>query len=290
MKWRGSIFVIAALAGCGDGGPETPVAPADAGREALATLAAAEPVRLSLEIVEGETVAVPVSYIGSPSLKPELERVSAEIGLEASYGTASADDILLMERTTVPLDGSDGETTVELGLRALRDGTTEGVETLVLRPVKFNYLPDQTILVRDAEIEVVIEDEPPPCSEVEVRVGEAPIVLRDTGNIHIYASEIEVVMPASESVIKWIEPADFRWYPLDPDYPPIYNRTRMLNAWRVESLGDRLRHRMTAQWWNGDFEGGSEPPRFEMQVCGGPGYGKFVRCSPTECAVREEGF
>ena len=33
-----------------------------------------------------------------------------------------------MERTTVPVDGSDGEATVELGLRALRDGTEEGAE------------------------------------------------------------------------------------------------------------------------------------------------------------------
>ena len=285
MKWRGAIFVIVALAGCGDSGPETPAVPADAERDALGALEAAEPARLSLKIVEGETVAVPVGYLWSRSPEP----VGAEIGLEASYGTASAEDILLMERTTVPLDGSDGEATVELGLRALRDGRMEGAETLVLRPVKFNYRPDQTIVVRNAEIEVVIEDEPPPCSEVEVRVGESPSMSlggAGGGNIRIYTSEIEIEAPASESVIKWIEPADYRW----DSTPPVYARTRTLNAWRVESLGDRVRHRMTTRWWNGSIEWESAPPRFELQVCGGPGYGKFVRCSPTECAVHEEGF
>ena len=289
MKWRGTIFAIVALTGCGDGGPATPPIPAEAGREAPAVPVVAEPERLSLEIVEGETVAVPVRYLWSPS----LERVSAEIGLEASYGTASADDILLMERTTVPVDGSDGEATVELGLRALRDGTEEGAETLVLRPVKWDYSPDRTIRVRDAEIEVVITDEPPPCPEVEVRVGESPSVLLGglgLGNIRIYTSEIEVVAPASESVIDWIKPTDYRLDLSDSGLPPNYYRTRTLTTWRVESLGDRIRHRMTAQWWNGHIEWGSEPPRFELQVCGGPGYGKFVRCSPTECAVHEKGF
>ena len=285
MKWRGSIFVtvaIVALAGCGDGAPEAPAVPADAGREAPAPLTAAEPVRLSLEIVEGETVAVPVSYVSS---RPVFGQ-GATIGLEASYGTASPEDILLMERTAVPLDGSDQEATVELGLRALRDGTMEGAETLVLRPVKWDDHPDDTIRLRDAEIEVVIEDEPSPCSEVEVRVDESPIVLLDEDFIDIYASEIFVEAPLSESVIKWIEPADSKWR----NTPPLFKRTRNLNTWRVELLGDRVRHRMTAQWWNGIFGQESQPPRFDLQVCGGPGYGKFVRCSTTECAVHEEGF
>ncbi len=285
MRWRGLLFAIVALAGCGDRGPETPVFPADAGPEPPVVPVDAGPERLSLEVVEGETVAVPVGYLVSRSLVDE----SAEIGLEAAYGTASADDILLMERTVVPLDGSAGEGTVVLGLRALRDGTTEGAETLVLRPVKWDYRPDQTIRVRDAEIEVVIEDEPPPCSEVEVRVGESPNVVIDDGLLTIYTSKIEVEAPASESVIKWIEPADHR-LDISLEDPPVYRRTRTLNAWRVESLGDRVRHRMTAQWWNGSISPGSEPPRFELQVCGGPGYGKFVRCSTTGCVAHEEGF
>ena len=163
---------------------------------------AAEPVRLSLEIVEGETVAVPVRYVAP---RPVFDE-GATIGLQASYGTASPEDILLMERTTVPLGGSDEEATVELGLRALRDGTMEGAETLVLRPVKWDDHPDHTIRLRDVEIEVVIGDEPSPCSAVEVRVDESPKVLVDRFDIRIYASEIEVVAPASESVIKWIEP------------------------------------------------------------------------------------
>ncbi len=282
MRWGALIFATVALTGCGDSGPATLPIPADAGREAPAVPVAPEPERLSLEIVEGETVAVPVRYVRSPS----QERLSAEIGLEASYGTASEDDILLMERTTVPLDGIDGEATVELGLRALRDGTAEGAETLVLRPVKWDYSPPGTIRVRDAEIEVVITDEPPPCSEVEVRVGDSPDVLMDEPGLAIYALEIEVVAPASDPVMNWIEPADHRW----DVTPPVYSRTRTLNTWRVESLGDRVLHRMTAQWWNGDIRRGSEPPRFELQVCGGPGYGEFVRCSQTECAVYEEGF
>ena len=291
MRWRGSVFaIIVALAGCGNGGPRTPAIPADAGPEAPATPTATEPVRLSLEIVEGETVTVPVGYLVSRSLMGE----NATIGLEASYGTASAEDILLMERTVVPLGGNVGEGTVELGLRALPDGTMEGAETLVLRPVKWDYRPDQTIRVRDAEIEVVITDGPHPCSEVEVRVEEAPAVLLDDWFYRIFASEIEVVAPASESVIEWIEPADVRFDFRTTDHP-VYRRTRMLNAWRVESLGDRVRHRMTAQWWNGASIFLPEhlrfkTPRFELQVCGGPGYGKFVRCSTTECAVHEEGF
>ena len=288
MRWRGLIFAIVALAGCGDRGPETPAIPADAGPEPPAVPVAAGPERLYLEIVEGETVAVPVGYLMSRVLVGE----SAAIGLEASYGTASAEDILLMEQTAVPLDGSVGEGTVELGLRALRDGAAEGAETLVLRPVKWDYRPDQTIRVRDAEIEVVIEDEPSACSEVEVRVGESPSVLLDlrpTRSTILYTTKIKVVAPASEPVIKWIKPADVVGQRF-VDRAPVYYRTRMLNTWRVESLGDRVRHRMTAQWWNGDEDWGSKPPRFEMQVCGGPGYGKFVRCSTTECAVHEEGF
>ncbi len=297
MRWRGSILAIVALAGCGDRGPAPPAAPAAAGPEPPATPTATEPVRLLLKIVEGETVAVPVGYLVSQPLWPlPLYGDNATIGLEASYGTASAEDILLMERTAVPLD-SVGEGTVELGLRALRDGTTEGAETLVLRPVVW-YNPDptiKTIQVRDAEIEVVIEDEPPPCSEVEVRVGESPRLSRpsvsrdaaEAANFRVYTSEIEVVAPASESVIEWIEPADFNGW---ESSPLVYERTRTLNDWRVESLGHRVRHQMTAQWWNGDRDGSDEPPRFELQVCGGPGYGKFVRCSTTACAVHEEGF
>ena len=281
MRWRGSILAILALAGCGDGGPAAPAVPE-----------AAEPERLSLEVVEGQTVAVPVRY---SALRPELWGFRGRIGLEASYGTASAEDIVLMERTEVPL-WIDGEGTVEFGLLARLDGAVEGAETLVLRPVELptpNRLGTD-VRVRDAEIEVVITDGPHPCSEVEVRVGESPSVLVDRGfpgsfYTGIYASEIEIVAPASESVIKWIEPADAR-FDFSPEAPPVYYRTRTLNAWRVESLGDRVRHRMTAQWWNGRSEWGSEPPRFELQVCGGPGYGKFVRCSPTECAVHEEGF
>ncbi len=274
MRWRGSIFAIVALAGCGDGGPEAPPAvPVTAG-----------PERLSVEVVEGQTVTVPVRY---EVLLSAL--VSADIGLEVSYGTASAEDIVLMERTAVPLYGVAGGT-VELGLLALLDGAVEGAETLVLRPVELPS-PDRLggyIRVRDAEIEVVITDGPHPCSEVEVRVGKSPSVLVDFGSTsrRIYASEIEVVAPASESVIEWSEPADYRW---DAN-PPFYSRTRTLNAWRVESLGDRVHHRMTAQWWNGTLAWEAEPPRFELQVCGGPGYGTFVRCSPTECAVHEEGF
>ncbi len=288
MRWRGSIFVtaaIVALAGCGHGGSEAPAVPADAGREAPAPLTAAEPVRLSLEIVEGETVAVPVSYVSS---RPVFGQ-GATIGLEASYGTASPEDILLMERTTVPLDGSDEEATVELGLRALRDGTMEGAETLFLRPVKWDDHPDHAIRLRDAEIEVVIGDEPYPCSEVEVRVDESPKVLVDRFDIRIYASEIEVVAPASESVIKWIEPADDRVERVKDAFLH-YQRTRSLNAWRIESLGDRVHHRMTAQWWGGPLSTFLRSTRFDLQVCGGPGYGKFVRCSTTECAVHEEGL
>ncbi len=295
MRWRGWILAIVALAGCGDGVPEAPAVPADAVPEASAVPVAAGPDRRSLEIVEGETVAVPVRYLVSqPSGLLPLYGEDATIGLEASYGTASAEDILLMERTMVPLYGSDGEGAVELGLRALSDGTAEGAETLVLRPVVWDR-SDQTIRVRDAEIEVVITDEPYPCSEVEVRVGESPSELINGGPLDplsIYALEIEVVAPASESVIgwiKWIEPGDYRWDLSDFDLPPSYHRTRTLNAWRVESLGDRVRHRMKAQWWNGSIARGSEPPRLELQVCGGPGYGKFVRCSTTECAVHEEG-
>ena len=291
MKWRGSIFAIVALAGCGDGAPETTAIPTEAGPEAPATPTAAEPARLSLEIVEGETVAVPVGYLVSQQPR-SLYAENATIGLEASYGTASAEDILLMEQTAVPLDGSVGEGTVELGLRALRDGTMEGTETLVLRPVAWDR-PEQTIRVRDAEIEVVITDGPHPCSGVEVRVGESPSVLAERGFKRVYASEIEVVAPASESGvewIEWIEPADFRWELSHGNLPPVYDRTRDLDAWRVESLGDRVRHRMTAQWWNGAWDREIEPPRFELQVCGGPGYGRFVRCSTTECAVHEEGF
>ena len=275
MRWRGSILAILALAGCGDRGPAAPAVPE-----------AAEPERLSLEVVEGQTVAVPVRY---SALRPELWGFRGRIGLEASYGTASAEDIVLMERTEVPL-WIDGEGTVEFGLLARLDGAVEGAETLVLRPVELptpNRLGTD-VRVRDAEIEVVITDGPHPCSEVEVRVGKSPSVLVDFGSTsrRIYASEIEVVAPASESVIEWSEPADYRW---DAN-PPFYSRTRTLNAWRVESLGDRVHHRMTAQWWNGTLAWEAEPPRFELQVCGGPGYGTFVRCSPTECAVHEEGF
>lgn len=66
----------------------------------------------------------------------------------------------------------------------------------------------------------------------------------------------------------------------------VYDRTRTFTQWRVEPLGDRVRHAITAEWWSG--AGRPEPPLLELQVCGKPGYGKFVLCSPTKCVVRDE--
>ncbi len=278
MRWPCSVVVWATLTGCADGGPETPAIPETA-----------RPERLSLEVVEGETVVVPVRYRVLASLAGE----SAWIGFEASYGTASAQDILLMKRTGLRTKGT-GEKTVELALLARVDGAPEGTERLVLRPVVGDWGLDPNvehfIQVQEAEIEVEITDGPAPCSGVEVQVGE-PVWSRDTLEDLVfpwdisYTVEFEIGMPMeSEQVLGWLSPPDwdehFGWN--------TRRRTREFTAWRVEHLGERVRHRITARWWSG--RGGPLPPLLDLQVCGGPGYGRFIRCSPTECAVHDEGF
>lgn len=244
--------------------------------------------RILLEVVEGETVMVPVSYV---FLRKDFSRT---VGLEADYGTASANDIVFMARTRVwPMDWGEG--TVAMGLRAVRDREVEGQETLILRPVKGDHREwdgygrdPGWFWMNDTEVEIVITDGPPPCSEVEVEVG-APVALEELKNewndYGIYATDIVVDAPASEAVMAWIEPLD---RPVGPR-SRYDDRTRTLTEWRVETLGEMVRHHMTAQWWNGSFfDGGT--PHLELRVCGGAGYGVVVRCSPDKCAVHREGL
>lgn len=286
MKWRGAAFVLGALAGCGDGTREVPALPPLPSLPSLPWNR--EPVRLSFEVVEGETVVIPFTYHRTE--EPPLEPSSVVIGLEASYRTASAEDILLMERTRVWLDRRTG--TVELGLLARQDDAVEGAETLVLRPALFDGVDLHGELEGDLtfglqEAEVVITDGLRPCSGVDVRAGKPALV---TAGVPwndpklwqpwqlTYSTEIVVEAPAgSEQVFEWLSPPDRK-----------EERTRTFTAWRVERLGDRVRHQFTAQWWSGF--GGPWPPPLELQVCGGSGTGKFVRCSPSECAVHDEAF
>lgn len=284
MRWTNLVVVWSVVAGCGDGGSETVSVPLPPVPEIPY---AAEPVRPSIEIVEGETLVIPVSYrVVTAERRGEL--AGGAIGLEASFRTASAEDIVLMGRTEVPIDEITGGT-VELALLARQDEEVEGEETLVLRPVEWDWGPERTnrIQVREAEIEVVILDEPPSaCSEVVVRVGEPVVVWGDDG-VSIYTTEIVIESPLSGSgpVIEWLDPPDF---PQENHRAQGYfARTRTLNDWRVESLGEVVRHRMTAQWWNGGRE---EAPRLELQVCGSADYGRFIRCSPGKCSVHDEGF
>lgn len=42
----------------------------------------------------------------------------------------------------------------------------------------------------------------------------------------------------------------------------VHERTRSITDWRIEPLGDRVRHSITAQWWSGS--GGPAPALLEM--------------------------
>lgn len=282
MRRRGPIVLWAALAGCGDAGSGAPAVPPGF-----------EPERRSIQIVEGETVVIPVTYQvvhPSPSASHPGEQDIGTIGLALSHRTASAADIMVMNRTAVPMTET-GTYTVELGLRALRDGASEGTETLVVRPVVVHDGTGTTLKVPEDRIEVAIADGPPPCSGVEVRVGDPVhsglIITNDENRWQlVYTTEIVVEVPlSSQQVFEWLSPPD--WYQAHSEARNLHDRTRTFNAWRVEPLGDRARHRITAQWWSG--RQGPWPPLLDMQICGGVGSGKFVRCSPTECAVHDEG-
>lgn len=293
MKSRIVPLAWVVLAGCGEGGPGTA-----AGSPAAVQLA---PVRLSVEVAEGETVAIPVSY--------ERRKVRREnevtIGLDAAYGTASAEDVVFMPRVGVWQE--DGVHTVEFGLLAVADRLVEGPETLVLRPglggdVAEAIVGTEALALQETEIEVVITDGPPPCAGVDVRPG-APRVLAELESLWgveaVYAVEVVVDAPVRSEVFEWLAPADVAGPPgttAGRRGTLGAGRTRTLSDWRIEMRDGRVRHHLTAQWsesWVRDrLPPGIERPTplLDLQVCGGAGYGKFVRCSPTECAVHDEGL
>lgn len=292
MTCRNSMLVVLALAGCGTERPELPpvsVVTEPPKLPPVSVVTEPEPPELSrllFEVVEGDTVLIPVGYVVR---EPNgYAHAWVEIGLEASYQTASVDDVLLMNRAKVRADES-WEGTVEFGLRALKDGVVEGPETFVLRPREWEdeTRPENQVVVVEVwetEIEVVITDGPPPCAGVGVRVGKpvATPFLRTSGgewSDDLYRTEVTIdAFVGSEQVIEWLSPPDD-----DEGW-----RSRTFTNWRVEALGGRLRHTITAQWRTARGRPGDR--HLEMQVCGGAGYGKFIRCGRARCAVHDEGF
>lgn len=268
MSRRGCALLWGALgaAGCEQGAPVVPPP---------------EPARLSIQVTEGESVAVPVHYEGLRMLE------SVTIGLAASYQTASAEDVLLAERLGIGSVAPGEAGTVELGLRALVDKVSEGRETLILRPVVWGSGLEPFVRVREDEIEVVITDGPPACSGVTAQVG-APRLVSEFSPMekpepwrYVYTTEVVVDFPVAEVALEFLGPPDHRRF-------ASFWRTRTVNAWRVERLGDRVRHQMTVQWWAGFLVPG--PALLEMQLCGGPGYGRFIRCDPNRCGIYDEGL
>lgn len=132
------------------------------------------PGRQTIEVVEGQSVAVQIHY---EAVWPLEDLVSVEIGLAASYGTASARDILLMERDRINVAAGRGKGVVDFGFMAVRDGVREGEETLILRPVTFDDDTGVRVRLGEAgEIAVVVRDGTAPCSGVDIRVRDPVVV------------------------------------------------------------------------------------------------------------------
>ena len=290
--WAALLVVAGMGLGCQEG-PESPTSPP------APTVPAAEipppPPRKDtlflgfaqdrIEIVEGEPAAVDIffeQYNVDDDPETWVTTGLAEVQAVVEPGTASEADLLLRG----VLIGTGGQIlapgTTWLAMLAVEDDLDEGPETLTLR---LDPLPDdrrwsgvhpEVIEITRGELEVVIRDAPDAgtCRNVTISatpprdVGGAPRGSAPSCEERLWETEVTVESDRGDAI------------QLDRIRAPgrVY-------GWRVESLGERVRHQLRFQW----VRGPDLPLEMALRPCAETGRGPTLVCGARACRTYPPG-
>ena len=288
--WAALLVVAGMGLGCQEG-PESPTSPP------APTVPAAEipPPRKDtlflgfaqdrIEIVEGEPAAVDIffePYYADDDPETWFMTDLPEVQAVVEPGTASEADLLLRG----VLIGTGGQIlapgTTWLAMLAVEDDLDEGPETLTLR---LDPLPDdrrwsgvhpEVIEITRGELEVVIRDAPDAgtCRNVTISatpprdVGGAPRGSAPSCEERLWETEVTVESDRGDAI------------QLDRIRAPgrVY-------GWRVESLGERVRHQLRFQW----VRGPDLPLEMALRPCAETGRGPTLVCGARACRTYPPG-
>ena len=284
--WAALLLVAGMGLGCQEG-PESP-APPPAPTVPAAEIPPPPPRKDTLflgfaqdriEIVEGEAAAVDILfepyYVDDDPTKQAATWLP-EVQTVLEPGTASAADLLVrgvgIGSGTEVLESG----TTWLAMLAVEDDLDEGPETLTLR---LDPLPDdrrwggshpEVIEITRGELEVVIRDAPDAgsCRNVTIRatpprdVTGGPPASANPCDGRLWETEVTVESDRGDEI------------QLDRIRAPgrVY-------GWRVESLENRVRHRLRFQW----LRGPDLPPEMALRPCAQTGRGPTLVCGAEEC-------
>ena len=237
-----------------------------------------------IEIVEGEPAAVDIFFDAHYGDDPTRQRATRlpEIRAAVEPGTASEADLLLRGVQI----GTGGQIlapgTTWLAMLAVEDDLDEGPETLTLR---LEPLPDdrrwggshpEVIEITRGELEVVIRDAPDAGTCRNVTISATPP--RDVGGgPRSPAGSCEERLWETEVTVE-----SDRGDPIQLDRIRAPGR---VYGWRVESLGERVRHQLRFQW----VRGPDLPPEMALRPCAQTGRGPTLVCGAGACRTYPPG-
>ena len=210
--------------------------------------------------------------------------VFPEVKLSVEPGTASESDLLVRGVHI----GGGGRALVSgttwLAMLAVEDDLDEGPETLTLR---LEPVPDEprwdadsrsveVFEVTNAELEVVIRDAPDAGSCRNVTISATPP--RDV---------FRTARGPSDRCVRrlWETEVTVESDRGDPIQLDRIRAPGRVSGWRVESLGDRVRHQLRFQW----VRGPDLPPEMALRPCAQTGRGPTLVCGARACRTYPPG-
>ena len=237
-----------------------------------------------IEIVEGEAAAVDIVFEPYHVNDDPTSQVASWLsGVRAvvAPGTASAADLLVrgvqVGSFSFPLEAA----ATWLAMLGVEDDLDEGPETLTLRlepdpdqPIP-NAYPPKFIEVTNAELVVVIHDAPDAgtCRNVTIRATRPRDVTGgprgpDPCEERLWETEVTVESDRGDAIQLDRIRAQGRVY-----------------GWKVESLGNRVRHQLRFQWGRG-----ADPLReMAFRPCAQTGRSPTLVCGAQECRTYPPG-